>query len=432
MKKIKTARNRQCTASLFFMLSACSLSAFGAETAVQVTSSAVSDSNVFRFYDGQAAAAQNGNSSTGDRILQADVSAGVIVPLASNETRLILSGSLGTQEFKNYRQLDNQPKAGNAVFEWVAYDVLAGKVSTGDDKRLFQYINGSLTQKDVTDTRQSSAEIRLKITQDLSIPVKFEKNSLSYDLPQNLVYNTDQTARQIGLRYTSGTGSTFETGLRYSTTTYPDRTPLQIATMDNRYSDTEAYVEADWKYSVKTSLFAHIGMLDRKYENLTDRNQRLFSALVHGTYLYSPKLRLDMQLWDAPYSISDQTVLYVVAQGLRLDAIWDYSEKTQFRLFGMTQRADNHLLASVASGTTAPSAQTTRTGVTINYNADRDFRLFFSGFYERLHQDDGFPGLSQGVLKLGLEYTFENIAGSANRIGLTRYQTPLSNYEPTN
>ncbi len=414
------------------MLSASLLSAPAfatTELALQLATSLTGDSNPLRFYDGDAAAAQNGNPSTSDKVKALDVRAGLIIPILSDRTRLILTGSLGTRQYQTYQDLDHQEKAADASFEYAVGDLLAGRVIAGKEDRLFQYINGSLTAKDISHFSQTGAELTLKITDELSVPVKLDRSNLHYDLDVNQLYNFHQNGQQAGLKYYSPTGSNLELGVRFSDTDYPNRNPQQIADLDQRYRETETYLEAEWKYSVKTVVSTHLGLIRRRYDSLSDLNTNLLSTLVRGTYFYSPKLRIDAQIFDRPFAIVDPSILYVVTKGLRLDAQWNMSDKTQFHLTGLAQNSDQKLVPRLAEiqDSVSRKEKLTRAGFGINYQLQRGFRLMLDSFYEKVERDTNLPGLKQGVIMIGLEYSYENLPGSAAKMGLSRYQHSLNN-----
>ncbi|MFZ6772485.1 hypothetical protein ACO0LB_07165 [Undibacterium sp. SXout7W] len=416
------------------------------ELVLQLETSLSSDTNPFRFYDTAPVAppdaanlpnvpngtigtsGTNGISKTSDTSTGVDLRVGAVIPLLSDRTRLILTGSLGNHHYKNYRELDHHTGAGDASLEWVTGSLLNGRVTAGKEDRLFQYINGSLTDKDISHQTRSSAEVSMNVTDDWTVQAKFDRSGLTYDLPVNQLYNFDASGKQLGIRYRVPTGSSIEVGSRWSESHYPDRTEQQIADLDQRYKETELYLDGEWKYSVKSVTSAHFGVIRRQYESLAERNTNLFNALWRGTYYYSPKLRLDLQFWDRPFSIVDPAILYVVTKAVRFDAQWKWTDRTQFNLSGLLQNSDQQLiprLSTLAEGVSRKE-KLQRLGVGANFQIERGFRLFFDSFYEKVSRDPDGLNLKQGVVKIGLEYTYENLPGSAARMGLNRYQQSLS------
>ncbi|MFX6330699.1 hypothetical protein ABTF76_20825, partial [Acinetobacter baumannii] len=88
-----------------------------------------------------------------------------------------------------------------------------------------------------------------------------DKDSLNYDLPVNQLYNFDERGKQLSGRYYSPTGSSVEIGARLSETNFPDRSAQDIADLDQAYKESEAYLDAEWRYSSKTVTSMHMGVI---------------------------------------------------------------------------------------------------------------------------------------------------------------------------
>lgn len=404
------------------------------ELVLQLETSLTSDSNPFRFYD-QAATGpvtdeqpSNNQFSHRDTVTGTDIRAGAIVPILSERTRLILTGSLGNRHYKNYKDLDHHLVAGDANLEWAAGKLLNGNVTAGKEDRLFQYINGSLTDKDVSHQKRAAANINFKLTDEWSLNARLDRASLYYDLPVNQLYNFEERGRQLSGRYYAPTGSSVEIGTRLSETNFPDRNAQNIADLDQAYKESELYLDAEWRYSTKTVTSAHIGVIRRKYDVLNERDTNLSNILWRGTYHYSPKLRLDLQLWDRPFTIVDRTVVYVLSKAARFDAQWKYSDKTQMNFSTLLQNSDNVLVPRLAALVDSASRKEKllRVGLGGSYEFERGFRFVLDSFYEKLQRESDGVNLKQAVVKIGFEYTYENLPGSTYRMGLKRYQHSLS------
>ncbi|MFZ6871297.1 hypothetical protein ACO0LF_04420 [Undibacterium sp. Di27W] len=409
------------------------------ELVLQLETSLTSDSNPFRFYEQTSKADQPDQTEASptqqfrnrDSVTGTDLRAGAIIPILSERTRLILTGSLGNRHYKNYKDLDHHLTAADATLEWAAGQIVNGHVSVGKEDRLFQYINGSLTEKDVSHQKRAAADLNFKLTDEWSLNVKVDRAGLNYDLPLNQLYNFDERGRQLSGRYYSPTGSGVEIGSRLSETSFPDRNAQDIADLDKAYKESEVFLDAEWRYSSKSVTSAHLGIIKRQYDVLTERNTNLSNILWRGTYHYSPKLRLDLQLWDRPFTIVDRTVVYVLSKAMRFDAQWKYSEKSQMNFSTLLQNSDNVLvprLASVTDGApgTSRKERLMRIGLGGAYEFERGFRLVLDSFYEKVQRESDGVNLKQSVVKLGLEYTYENLPGSNSRMGLKRYQHSLS------
>ncbi|MFZ6686501.1 hypothetical protein ACO0K0_01990 [Undibacterium sp. SXout11W] len=411
------------------------------ELVLQMETSISGSHNPFRYYDGQSDSTQVIPHHT-DTVEGADIRAGVIVPVLSDETRLMLTGSLGGRRYINDGTLNHLQGGANADFQWVASKLLSGRINAGAGQHLFNYINGSLSQKDIEHDKNAGFDVNIKVTDSWWLMPKLFYNQLYYDLPVNKLYDYKQDGRQIGVRYMSPTGSSVEGGVRLSTTNYTDRSQDQIEKIydipyansvikpeyDTQFKETELYLDGEWQYSVKTTTSAHVGVIRRRYSTYSNLDTNLSNAIVRGTYRYTPQLRLDAQMFDQPFPIVDPTILYVVTKGVRLDALWLYSDKLQFNASAVMQNSSQVYIPGIVNltGNASQVARMKRVGVGASYQIDRGFRLFADSYFERNRGDVATLNVNQSVVKIGFEYTYENLPGSAARMNLQRYQDYLS------
>jgi len=230
--------------------------------------------------------------------------------------------------------------------------------------------------------------------------------------------------------------------VRLSTTNYTDRSQYQIETIydipyansaikpeyDTQFKETELYLDGEWQYSVKTTTSAHVGVIRRRYSTYSNLDTNLSNAIIRGTYRYTPQLRLDAQIFDQPFPIVDPTILYVVTKGVRLDALWLYSDKLQFNASAVMQNSSQVYIPGIVNltGNVSQVARMKRVGLGASYQIDRGFRLFADSYFERNRGDVTTLNVNQSVIKIGFEYTYENLPGSAARMNLQRYQDYLS------
>jgi len=181
------------------------------ELVLQIETSLSQNHNPFRYYDGQTEGAQVIPRKT-DTVEGADIRAGMIIPVLSDETRLVLTGSLGGRRYINDGTLNHFQGGANADFQWVASKLLSGRVNAGAGQHLFNYINGSLSKKDIEYDKNAGFDVNIKVTDSWWLMPKLFYSQLYYDLPINKLYDYRQDGRQIGMRYMSPTGSSVEGG----------------------------------------------------------------------------------------------------------------------------------------------------------------------------------------------------------------------------
>ena len=270
------------------------------ELVLQLDTGLKLDSNPFRFTDDANTQTAVGTSRKRDSIRSADLKAAALIPLDSPDTRLLLSASLGMRDFQQFNQLDNTESRLRGVLQWRFGELWRGELTTSTENQLFQYIDGSFTQKAMLKGDLYRAEVALKISPDIEIPASIALQKQRYDNANLLTNNRDDKTFDLGGRWSTGTQSVARTGMRLTQSTFIERNEAQVLQLDRQYDDREFYVSSDWQYSVMSRLNGRLGYLHRNYSLLQSRNFSVVTADLQAIYNYSPLTRFAAEVWHRP------------------------------------------------------------------------------------------------------------------------------------
>lgn len=387
------------------------------ELVLQLDSSWRTDSNPLRFPDNANVSALLGRTSTNDSILSTDVRGAVIVPLDSPETRLLLTGQLGHRHYDQLTQLDNAEYAYKANLQWRLGTLWKGEMFHSQEQQMYGYLDGSLSSREMTHRTTDNIELALRVTPDIELPLTLRRRHLRYDLPINALFDSTERSADIGVRLKTGTNSTARTGFRSTSTNFPERTAAQVTLLDSAYQDNELYLESDWQYSVFTRLSGRVAALKRRYNALGSKDFSALTTEMRVLYDYSPMTRLTLEAWSRPYGTTDRATLYTLVKGVQLNARWQASAKTRITA-QVTQELQRYQYADLQPGQNNPELSRVRWGGGVVYAITRDVSVYADGFRERLDRGTLGAGISQTSVRAGIEYTFENITGLAQRTGL--------------
>lgn len=390
------------------------------ELAVQLDSSWASDSNPLRLPAGADTQALLGRSDQADSVMSVDLRAAMIVPLGSDDTRLELKAAEGKRQYQKQTQLDHEIHQFDARLFWQLSPLLRGRLSYGTDDRLYQPQNAIQVGRDLMRQQQGGSEFALRITEDLSLPLSLERASVRHENPQNQFLDRNDQALQMALRYTSPLGSSLSVGSRRTAVDYPNRGAADAAILDTHYTDRLYFADVDWVYSPLTRVGGRLGWLQRQYGTLgqNDFDHRLLT--LRASYQPSPLSRFDVEWGRRLYDSGTPSALYYLASGLRLGLDWRLTELTRLRLTAAHDRQQNQGAAVAGAPLGQPDNEVNRLGASIDYAISQGWRLYAEGLRDRFTTVGGGTSIQQNVLRLGLEYTYENVAGSAARAGLGR------------
>ena len=401
---------------------ACGLSflaapANAAELALQLDTGMRMDSNPFRFTDTADVQTAVGTSKKSDSITSMDARGALIVPLDSPETRLVLAGQIGHQDYKQFSQLDNINGTYRAALQWRLGNLWRGELLHSGESQLYRYLDGGLTQKVITNAGTTTAEVALRMTPDIEFPMSISRQTVRYENNALQAYDKNDRVIDAGGRWRTGTQSTVRAGYRSTLAQYQNRTAAQIATLDNEYSDRELYLSSDWQYSVMSRLTGRLGYLQRSYQSLTARNFSVLTVEMQAVYDHSPLTRITAEIWNRPYGSTDPSALYTISTGAQIGVRWFATPSTRLSV-AATEELQSYKSSGIGLSANNPQVKRTRLGGGIVYAYTRDFRIYAEGFREQMDRGALGSAIHQNSLRVGLEYTYENLTGVALRNSL--------------
>lgn len=386
------------------------------ELVLQLDSSWRYDSNPFRLPDDANVAVVLGQDKRGDQSLANDIRAAVIMPLDSPQTRLILTGQLGRRNYQELTRLDNTEYAYRATLEWKIGQLWRGDLTHRDEQVLFNYLNGGLTTREMVRIGTDTAVVALRVTPDIEVPLTVSLRGTSYESAPNWVYDIEEKTLDVGARYAPTTRSYVSSGVRSTSVKYPRRDATQRALLDTGYVDSELYLDGDWRYSSFTRFTGRFALQKRSFDNFNQKNFSVFTTYLNTLYQYSPLTRVSLEIWNRPFGVTEANALYSISTGGQLGVRWQGTPKTRVEASIARERNTYEFVAN-AAGLTAPKTERTRFGGSVVYALTPGVRVYADGFRER--QDRGALGapISVNSLRIGLEYTFENLTDAAVRAG---------------
>lgn len=351
--------------------------------------------------------ASNGPQAGSGTTLVNTIGLAARIPLLSDDTRLDIAGVAGDARFADQPRLNYQPRMLNAALHWRAGRLLAGRV--GYQYRRTRYdANRIWPDSDTVDDRSLDAEIGLRVSEDLTLPVlRVYEQKARYETTSNrTLFDRNTRGWEISARYQRTTGSTAAAGFRQAETHYPLRYQLARSGLDDAYQDRELFAETNWQYSVKTGLYARVGLLQRDYVHYPERDTRLLTLDAQVTWQYSPKTDLRLSTWQHPYSDDqDPDILYSIRRGIGLSARWRPTVKTSLSLLADYERQNDKSL----TGTDILNHRT-QYGSRLIWQVHPNVSLNLEGFRVNLDSDVPWNRYQQNVVRFGINLT----TGSGN------------------
>lgn len=403
--------------ALLLGLSAGSAHAAPAELVLQLDTSLRHDSNPLRFPDATAVPAALGSGQKSTSYFANEIKGALVQALDSPETRLILSGQLSRQNYQNFNQLDNTEGALRGIFQWRFGELWRGELSRMDERQLYRPLDGSVTDRIMIQAETTSVLVALRPTPELEFPVQITTQKTEHNSAALQAYDRKDRILDISARWRTWSTSTLRGGMRSVRSTFALRTPEQVVAMDSEYEDREIYAGAEWQYSVKTRVSGRLGYLQRHYGRLTDRDFSVLTADAQLLYDYSPLTRIQVDVWNRPFGMTDPNNLYSIATGMQTSVRWFATSKV--RVTGaFTQEQQSYKPTATGAALGSPVLNRQRWAGGVVHELTRDLRVYAEGFRESMKRGSLGSDIHQNALRIGLEYSYENLTGVAQRNGL--------------
>lgn len=377
-----------------------------AELVLQMDTSWTHDSNPQRL----------GTADVADNLVATELRVAAIQPLDSPDTRIVVSGQFGDNRYGHLDALNSYPQAYKGALEWRWTDAWRGAVAHGYKRQAYEVVDASRTRRDVYSQTDSSASLTLQMTPWIAFPAELRTSQLSYDTAANTAFNARSNVVAMGARMGSGTGSSVGVGVQSTEVRFADRTGTALGTGGSGYREQEVYVDALWEVSPFTRMTLRAAPLQRSYDGVAEKNFNELATDLQLRYTYSPKTNVTLDWSDRPTDSTDASALFTRVNRLQWGAQWRPSPITQFALTLSQERQNNQAVA----GSTAlnPEVRRYRLGAGFVYAASRDVRLYVDGFTDRTERASLGPDILQNTVRVGVEYTFENIPDASKRVGL--------------
>lgn len=341
------------------------------------------------------------------------VDLGVGIPLASDDTKLVLSTRLASLHFGSAGNISHQTHDTQARLTWRYSDLVRGEWAIGQAKSPYPY-DDTYAKLDPITRQWHMGGVTLQITPELSVPllVGTEKTQHQDQLTHGRL-DVDRVLASAGVLYKSPTGSALQVGVARTRNTYPERqaTPSGPDAFIER--NTDVFADAVWVISPLSQVGGRVASRQRRDNlGLPDTGRTTLYRLWAG-YALSPMWRADAQWWHQPIEVTDPTVASSSLQGSSLGVTWTPSHKLTASLQFQRDRQTDRLVPG--SGATDPlNARSQRSLLRVQYQWDTGLNLFAEAAREQRTRrvDDK---AHQSVFRLGVDYTYENIPDAATR-----------------
>jgi len=378
-----------------------------------VAASVTHDDNVFRLSGQADPSALLGSSSKSDTYTTTSI--GLNFDLPVSRQRFLGGLSFNDNRYDQFKVLNFTERHGRVLWKWVAGNDLSGELGHTRDRALASLSNVQGGFQSGTPNPLDTEKTHLNAAYSLDARWRLRGELVRLDQSNGV------TAQQfnditldgigVGLHYVSRAGNSVGLDLKTQDGRMPNRQPVGGMLVDNSYRQNRAGVVAEWTLSGHSRLRAGAGLVDRSYDQLSERDYD--TGTYRAGYEWTPTGKTTVVVSaqrdiGAPDEVNaGVNSSFVLVQGISLRPEWRATEKLNVSAF--VDYSDWEYLGDpgLALGTVPPRSDRVRTlALSLGYQPLRTVRLDLGLRRENRSSSVAFGDYAVTIFTLGARVAF--------------------------
>ncbi len=257
------------------------------------------DSNLFRLSNEAQPIGPNGSPVSRDAFiynLGAGISADVPYSRQRFQANLIVNDYKYTPSSVSY--LDYVGGSGRAAWLWQVGDDWSGDVAYGLSRALQTYSYNFSTARNIIDTQYLTFAPRYRIAPNWELQAGVNYTTVRNSAPSvdpntgvasANVNDYNQFGVNLGTRYITPSGNSVGVSLQSVDARFPNLFLVEGTEFDNAYRETRLATFFDWKFSGASRIDGNVGYVERRHDNLPERNFQGWTGAAGWTWTPSDK-----------------------------------------------------------------------------------------------------------------------------------------------
>lgn len=275
------------------------------------------DDNLRRFNNTQQALATTGSSKTSDTMLMTGV--GIILDKYISQQKFYFDISANRTKFDRNSELDNDGKELTGKWDWKIGKRLDGKIELYHKEALvpFSDFQGLALNQRKQDRR--TFEARWMLHPRWRVRGALANTETRYSAAAQQLANLEENSQELALDYLSPSKSVIGVMYRHARGEKPQQVIFGVP-FSNDYDQNELKLNVDWTVTGKTKIQFLGGLVDRKHDELPQRDFRGFNARGNVAWQATGKSDLRLSVWRENNAQSFVTTSYTLNRGTSLTA----------------------------------------------------------------------------------------------------------------
>lgn len=273
------------------------------------------DDNLRRFNNTQQALTATGSSKKSDIMLMTGV--GIILDKQISQQNFYFDINANRSKFDRYSELDNDGKELTGRWDWKIGKRLDGKIELYHKEALvpFSDFQGLALNQRKQDRR--TFEGRWMLHPRWRVRGALVNTETRYSAAAQQLANLEENSQELALDYLSPSKSVIGVVYRHARGEKPRQVILGVP-FSNDYDQNEFKLNVDWTVTGKTKVQFLGGLVDRKHDELPQRDFRGFNARGNVAWQATGKSDFRLSVWRENNAQSFVTTSYTLNRGTSL------------------------------------------------------------------------------------------------------------------
>lgn len=278
------------------------------------------DSNLRRFSTEERSLAVTGRRDRSDTFIQNQV--GIILDKKISQQNFYLDVNVNKTKFDRATELDNDGKTGTARWEWQLGSRLHGRIEGFHKEALVPFSDfRGITQNLRTENRKIF-ELIWKFHPSWQLRAGAADYDIKYSATEQRAAALNEASQTVGIDYLATDDDLIGIVYRHARGDRPVAQRFGSVLIDNSYDQNEIKARIQWKFSGKSHIDFLGGIVERKHDDLSQRDFRVWNSRLDYRYAMTGKTNFGFSAWQDNNARSFVTTTYTQNRGVSTSVNW--------------------------------------------------------------------------------------------------------------
>jgi len=290
-----------------------------------VAATATYDDNLFRVSGADEARAVLGTDAMSDTTRR--IEAGIDADWKISRQHLLLALNLNQSRFDRFDFLDNNGNSKKLAWGWTIGSHLGGEVSTSESRSISGFTEIQNPARNERTGRNKLIGANWDMYPRWRLHAQRDESESENSLAIYRSSDRKDVAHETAVQYTTPAGNRISVSAREVASEYPARDVFSTFVFGNGNRQLDKAFNFAWQLHGKTRVNGRLARIERKYEELSQRNMKTWTGRLGADWQPAGKTTLSVSAARDIYAVDDIASTYVRSDALSISPAWAATAK---------------------------------------------------------------------------------------------------------